>query len=241
MKNKINTEENIQEKTYQNLINKHHIGILMQDKDLFDILSTLEIFNTTDDVKNSIQITFTNVLKKRNYNFFQNYLHKQIYDFIIFDDDTIIEEIAKYKDLTIPYVFISSTKNIIYGSNSHNKMYKFSLPLNINTLLRFIIESIRGIYKLHDNISFNYNKRLLQKQIISTESININLTEKESDILLYFILGGTANTKNKNLMFKQIWGYKIQVDIQTINNHLFRLKSKLKTLNIRDIQELINN
>ena len=100
------------------------------------------------------------------------------------------------------------------------------LPLPLKKLLEII--SIRLI-----KLKFNYQSKIIIKgyelnlnsKFIRKDNLNLKLTEKEIDIILYL-----NNTKIKhdvvNLQ-KNIWGYSENIETHTVETHIYRLRKKI--------------
>ena len=103
------------------------------------------------------------------------------------------------------------------------------LPLPLKKLLEII--SIRLI-----KLKFNYQSKIIIKgyelnlnsKFIRKDNLNLKLTEKEIDIILYL-----NNTKIKhdvvNLQ-KNIWGYSENIETHTVETHIYRLRKKINDL-----------
>jgi len=103
------------------------------------------------------------------------------------------------------------------------------LPLPLKKLIEII--SIRLI-----KLKFNYQSKIIIKgyelnlnsKFIGKDNLNLKLTEKEIDIILYL-----NNTKIKhdvvNLQ-KNIWGYSENIETHTVETHIYRLRKKINDL-----------
>ena len=103
------------------------------------------------------------------------------------------------------------------------------LPLPLKKLIEII--SIRLI-----KLKFNYQSKIIIKgyelnlnsKFIRKDNLNLKLTEKEIDIILYL-----NNTKIKhdvvNLQ-KNIWGYSENIETHTVETHIYRLRKKINDL-----------
>ena len=85
-------------------------------------------------------------------------------------------------------------------------------------------------------LKFNYQSKIIIKgyelnlnsKFIGKDNLNLKLTEKEIDIILYL-----NNTKIKhdvvNLQ-KNIWGYSENIETHTVETHIYRLRKKINDL-----------
>ena len=130
----------------------------------------------------------------------------------------------------------SDTKNSLIITNTHIK--KFSkknlltfngLPMPINKLVELInINLIKLKFNYQSKIKIkNYELNLNSKFLLKDE-INLKLTEKEIEIILYL-----DNKKSKNDVAdlqKNIWGYSSNIETHTVETHIYRLRKKISNL-----------
>ena len=103
------------------------------------------------------------------------------------------------------------------------------LPLSLKKLLEII--SIKLI-----KIKFNHQSKIIIKgyelnlnsKFIYKDNLNLKLTEKEIDIILYL-----NNKKIKHDVIdlqKNIWGYSANMETHTVETHIYRLRKKISDL-----------
>ncbi len=103
------------------------------------------------------------------------------------------------------------------------------LPLSLKKLLEII--SIKLI-----KIKFNHQSKIIIKgyelnlnsKFIYKDNLNLKLTEKEIDIILYL-----NNKKIKHDVIdlqKNIWGYSSNIETHTVETHIYRLRKKIDNL-----------
>ena len=141
------------------------------------------------------------------------------------------EDFKNNNDLDIANCLIISktySKLLLNKNITDNNYLNFEdLPLPLKKLLEII--SIRLI-----KLKFNYQSKIIIKgyelnlnsKFICKDNLNLKLTEKEIDIILYL-----NNTKIKhdvvNLQ-KNIWGYSANIETHTVETHIYRLRKKIK-------------
>ena len=111
-------------------------------------------------------------------------------------------------------------KNLIYFNN---------LPLSLKKLLELI--NIRLI-----KLKFNYQSKIIIKgyvlnlnsKFFSKDGLNLKLTEKEIEIILY--LNTTEIKHNVADLQKNIWGYATNMETHTVETHIYRLRKKISDL-----------
>lgn len=122
----------------------------------------------------------------------------------------------------LPIVEIAEEQGII-GSNFLKAPvdYKFLI-----TKLNFVANSFNGSNKrviLSDQIVLLPSK----KQIVIIEgkkSFSLDITQKESDLLLY--LAENSNGVSKDDLQQKVFGYNSEVDSHTVETHIYRIKNK---------------
>ena len=143
------------------------------------------------------------------------------------------EDFKNNNDLDITNCLIISktySKLLLNKNITDNNYLNFEdLPLPLKKLLEII--SIRLI-----KLKFNYQSKIIIKgyelnlnsKFIRKDNLNLKLTEKEIDIILYL-----NNTKIKhdvvNLQ-KNIWGYSENIETHTVETHIYRLRKKINDL-----------
>ena len=143
------------------------------------------------------------------------------------------EDFKNNNDLDIANCLIISktfSRLLLNKNITDNNYLNFEdLPLPLKKLLEII--SIRLI-----KLKFNYQSKIIIKgyelnlnsKFIRKDNLNLKLTEKEIDIILYL-----NNTKIKhdvvNLQ-KNIWGYSENIETHTVETHIYRLRKKINDL-----------
>ena len=70
------------------------------------------------------------------------------------------------------------------------------------------------------NYEFNLNSKFLSK-----DKINLKLTEKEIEMILYLNVKGQKY--NVLDLQKNIWGYSSDLETHTVETHIYRLRKKI--------------
>ena len=99
-------------------------------------------------------------------------------------------------------------------------------PIKIDKLIELInIELIK--------LKFNHQSTLIVKnyvlnlnsKFISYNNINLKLTEKEIEIILY--LSDNKEKQSVLRLQKNIWGYSSEMETHTVETHIYRLRKKI--------------
>jgi DNA-binding response OmpR family regulator len=105
---------------------------------------------------------------------------------------------------------------------------KFPKPIVLKDLINAINDA--AIPEKIEFKEFTLFPKLRSLQIKDSE---ISLTEKEVSILLYLI-DSTNNTANKADMLRDIWGANEQVETKTLETHVYRLRQKLDSYQLKE-------
>ena len=101
-----------------------------------------------------------------------------------------------------------------------------NFPISINKLTELInIQLIKIKFKHKSKIIIKDYELNLNSKLISRDNINLKLTEKEIEIILYLI-----KNKMKHSVLdlqKNIWRYSSSMETHTVETHIYRLRKKI--------------
>ena len=143
------------------------------------------------------------------------------------------EEFMKNLDLDIiDCLAISKTGHkLLLNDNINGKnILDFNdLPLSLKKLLEVInIKLIKLKFDQQSKIIIRDYELNLNSKFFSKGNLNLRLTEKEIEIILYL-----NNTKIKHDVAdlqKNIWGYSANMETHTVETHIYRLRKKISDL-----------
>ena len=143
------------------------------------------------------------------------------------------EDFKNRNDLDLTNCLIISKiypKLLLNKDITHNNFLNFKdLPLPLKKLLELI--SIRLI-----KIKFNHQSKIIIKgyelnlnsKFIGKNNLNLKLTEKEINIILY--LNHKKIKHNVADLQKNIWDYSSNIETHTVETHIYRLRKKINDL-----------
>ena len=103
------------------------------------------------------------------------------------------------------------------------------LPLSLKKLLEVInIKLIKLKFNQQSNVIIKGYELNLNSKFFSKGNLNLKLTEKEIEIILYL-----NNKKIKHKVAdlqKNIWGYSADMETHTVETHIYRLRKKISDL-----------
>jgi hypothetical protein len=143
------------------------------------------------------------------------------------------EDFKKTPDLdTINFLIISKTsQKVLLDNNITNKNFlDFNdFPLSLKKLLELInIKLIKLKYNYQSKIIIKGYELNLNSKFFSKDNLNLKLTEKEIEIILY--LNNTKIKRDVADLQKNIWSYSINMETHTVETHIYRLRKKISDL-----------
>ena len=149
---------------------------------------------------------------------------------IKFDNE---KDFQKSTDLDIiNCLIISKTKhNLLLDNNITDKNFLHfnNLPLSLKKLLELInIKLIKLKFNQQSKIIIKGYELNLNSKFFSKSNLNLRLTEKEIQIILYL-----NNKKIKHDVAdlqKNIWAYTTGMETHTVETHIYRLRKKISDL-----------
>mgnify|MGYP001349482049 CR=1 FL=1 len=155
-----------------------------------------ELFSILNEIKNNLNFNLLNVSKKE----FPELKLDNLNSFLI---------ITKNK--------VPNLKNQITLSNCPLKLSKILETININFLKNNFIQQSEidlGFYKLNLNSRKMYN-----------DKNELNLTEKEADIIIF--LKKSKKPVSINELQTKVWGHSSKLETHTVETHIYRLRKKI--------------
>ena len=143
------------------------------------------------------------------------------------------EDFKKNLDLNIiDYLIISKTEHkLLLNNNITDKNFLAfnNLPLSLKKLLELInIKLIKLKFNQQSKIIIKGYELNLNSKFFSKDNLNLKLTEKEIEIILYL--------NNKKIKYdvadlqKNIWSYSVDIETHTVETHIYRLRKKIGDL-----------
>jgi len=110
------------------------------------------------------------------------------------------------------------------GANDYvNKPFKFPVLLaRIRAQLRQHEQSEDAVFKLGP-----YAFRPALKVLVAEDNSKIRLTEKETNILK-FLHRAPIPVVPRDMLLREVWGYKAAVTTHTLETHIYRLRQKIE-------------
>tara|TARA_B100000767_G_scaffold196859_1_gene183899 strand:- start:715 stop:1293 length:579 start_codon:yes stop_codon:yes gene_type:complete len=143
------------------------------------------------------------------------------------------EDFGKNQNLDIKnsVVILKTNHKLLHNRNITNKNFLElkELPTRLNKLIEIInIKLIKLKFNYQSDIITKGYKLNLNSKFLSKDNINLRLTEKEIEIILY--LNNTKTKSNVLDLQKVIWGYSENIETHTVETHIYRLRKKISNL-----------
>ncbi len=145
--------------------------------------------------------------------------------------DSIILSKFTYKNQLISKKKINLNNTIFFSDNDElakiiNDAECISMPFNIDNFIEKInIKFLKGKFNDQSFIKILNYTLDVNSRIISKDGINLKLTEKEVDIIIY--LTETKKPQKVNILQNQVWGYVSELETHTVETHIYRLRKKI--------------
>ena len=153
-----------------------------------------------------------------------NHLNFKINDFA--SEQDFIENIKK-ENLLEASIIISAKKINNDNIDQKSVIILEQLPINFVSLVDEISKRLlKQKYNYQSNIIINKYNLDLNSRTISREKVDLKLTEKEIEIILF--LKDQKEPQNILKLQKEVWGYSDDIETHTVETHVYRLRKKLK-------------
>ena len=205
-------------------------------KQIINIICIPILYNILDEIKDNLSF------KVENFNSEDEFLKFLNENKIDHKESVIITTIHK-KDFFFKKNF--NLKNIFFffKNNSEQNFYQnyniFKYPIEINNLIEKInIQLIKQKYDFQSKIKLKNYSLDLNSRTITKNSINLKLTEREMDIILF--LNDSEKPQKTNTLQNQVWKYSSELETHTVETHIYRLRKKMND-NFKDNNFIISS
>lgn len=100
-------------------------------------------------------------------------------------------------------------------------------PITIDKLIEIInVRLIKSKYEDQSKISIKDYIINLNSRIITKSRMELKLTEKEVNIILF--LNNKSEPQKINILENEVWGHTSELETHTVETHIYRLRKKIK-------------
>ena len=123
----------------------------------------------------------------------------------------------------VKYLFLSNKKK----RDLDNLVVIENLPIEITKLVENInIKFLKMHFNQQSEIDLGNYKLNLNSRMIYNEENNLNLTERESNILIF--LNKIKKPVKISQLQTEVWGHNLKLETHTVETHIYRLRAKIK-------------
>jgi len=136
--------------------------------------------------------------------------------------------IANNSDIKDCLIILNFDKKLLLKENlgSRNFLYLKDFPISLDKLIESInVNLIKIKFNHKSKIDIKGYELNLNSKFFSKKGINLKLTEKEIEIILYLNKNKVAH--NVLDLQKNIWGYVSNMETHTVETHIYRLRKKI--------------
>lgn len=151
----------------------------------------------------------------------------------------ILNEIKNYLNFEIAHIekkkinetdFSSFKDYLVISLNSCNQFSNFTkidkVPKKIDKLIEIInLNFIKNQFAKQSNYKIGKYNLDVNSRIISYKKNNLDLTEKEIELLLFINQNKKVNLKT---IKTNVWSYGSDLETHTVETHIYRLRKKIK-------------
>mgnify|MGYP006085922565 FL=1 len=147
------------------------------------------------------------------------------------DSKDFVKQIELNNAECINSTIIVRNKNSLLVSNpkinQSNILVLDELPMKMEKILDEINSHlIKQKYNFQSKVNIKEYILNLNSRIISTKNIELKLTEREIDIILF--LNENKKPQSINNLQNNVWDYSFGLETHTVETHIYRLRKKIK-------------
>ena len=202
-------------------------------KQIINIICIPILYNILDEIKDNLSF------KIANFNSEDEFLNENKTDRKKFFIITTIHKKNFFlkKNFNIKNIFFFLENNSEQNFDPNYNIFKY--PIGIYNLIEKInIQLIKQKYDFQSKIKLKNYSLDLNSRTITKNSINLKLTEREMDIILF--LNDSKKPQKINVLQNQVWKYLSKLETHTVETHIYRLRKKMND-NFKDDNFIISS
>ena len=145
-------------------------------------------------------------------------------------EEEFLKDLNKNNSLSKSTIITNSNvrfKSASVNIDKRNILVFDNFPIQLNKLIDKInIQLIKQKYDYQSKIRIKDYNLNFNSRIISKNSNELKLTEREIDIILF--LKNQTEPKTIDILQKEIWHYSSDLETHTVETHIYRLRKKIK-------------
>ncbi len=205
-------------------------------KQIINIICIPILYNILDEIKDNLSFKIANF---NNEDEFLKFLNENKTDYKKFFIITTIRKKNFFlkKNFNIKNIFFFLENNSEQNFDPNYNIFKY--PIEIYNLIEKInIQLIKQKYDFQSKIKLKNYSLDLNSRTITKNRINLKLTEREMDIILF--LNDSKKPQKINVLQNQVWKYLSKLETHTVETHIYRLRKKMND-NFKDDNFIISS
>ena len=205
-------------------------------KQIINIICIPILYNILDEIKDNLSFKVENFNSEDD---FLKFLNENKVDHKKFIIMTTIhkKDFFLKKNFNLKNIFFFLENNSEQNFDLNYNIFKY--PIDIYNLIEKInIQLIKQKYDFQSKIKVKNYSLNLNSRIITKNNINLKLTEREMDIILF--LYDSKKPQKINILQNQVWKYSKKLETHTVETHIYRLRKKMND-NFKDDNFIISS
>jgi hypothetical protein len=205
-------------------------------KQIINIVCIPILYNILEEIKDNLSFKVSNF---NNEDEFLKFLNENKTDYKkIFIITTIHKkDFFLKKNFNLKNIFFFLKHNGEQNFDSNYNIFKY--PVDIYNLIEKInIQLIKQKYDFQSKIKLKNYYLDLNSRTITKNNINLKLTEREMDIILF--LNDSEKPQKINVLQNQVWKHLSKLETHTVETHIYRLRKKMND-NFKDDNFIVSS
>ena len=205
-------------------------------KQIINIICIPILYNILDEIKDNLSFKVANFNNEDEFLKFLNENKTNREKFFII---TTINKKNFFlrKNFNIKNIFFFLENNNEQNFDQNYNIFKY--PIDIYNLIEKVnIQLIKQKYDFQSKIKLKNYSLDLNSRTITKNNINLKLTEREMDIILF--LNDSEKPQKINILQNQVWRYSNKLETHTVETHIYRLRKKMND-NFKDNNFIISS
>ena len=205
-------------------------------KQIINIICIPILYNILDEIKDNLSFKVENFNSENEFLKFLNENKVDKKKFIIMTTIHKKDFFLK-KNFNLKNIFFFLENNSEQNFDLNYNIFKY--PIDIYNLIEKInIQLIKQKYDFQSKIKLKNYSLDLNSRTITKGTINLKLTEREMDIILF--LNDSEKPQKINVLQNQVWKYLSKLETHTVETHIYRLRKKMND-NFKDDNFIISS
>ncbi|MDC0153004.1 winged helix-turn-helix domain-containing protein [Candidatus Pelagibacter sp.] len=205
-------------------------------KQIINIVCIPILYNILEEIKDNLSFKVSNF---NNEDEFLKFLNENKTDYKKFFIITTIQKKDFFfkKNFNLKNIFFFLKHNGEQNFDSNYNIFKY--PVDIYNLIEKInIQLIKQKYDFQSKIKLKNYYLDLNSRTITKNNINLKLTEREMDIILF--LNDSEKPQKINVLQNQVWKHLSKLETHTVETHIYRLRKKMND-NFKDDNFIVSS